>query len=144
MSLECPGNVPRVWQMQGFYGIGGRTMIIDEVIKYEEELVDTYENACKRACRGSRAENYRQNYRQFGERHRQLAEWLRELKAYREIWSKIKEQIREESDFAYADFDRYKEDILHAEPDELPDDDFRYGLQRAIEIINEHISEVRE
>ena len=27
-----------------------------------------------------------------------------------------------ESEDAYADFDRYKEDILHAEPDELPDD----------------------
>lgn len=67
-------------------------MTIDEVIKYEEELADTYENACKRACRGSRAENYRQNYRQFGERHRQLAEWLKELKVYRECKLTDKEQ----------------------------------------------------
>ena len=60
------------------------------------------------------------------------------------VLDKIKSQILDEAEYAYADFDRYKEDILHAEPDELPDDDFRYGLQRAIEIINEHISEVRE
>ena len=119
-------------------------MIIDEAIKYAEELADTYENACKRACKGSRAENYRQAYRQFGERQRQLAKWLNELKAYREAWFKIKEQMCEESDFAYADFDRYKCEVLGVDVDELPDDDFRYGLQRAIEIINEHISEVRE
>ena len=41
----------------------------------------------------------------------------------------------------YADFDRYKEDILHAESDELPDDDFRYGLRRAIEIIDKYKAE---
>lgn len=115
-------------------------MTIDEAIKYAEELADTYENACKRACKGSRAENYRQNYRQFGERQRQLAKWLNELKAYREIWSKIKEQIDEEADFAYADFDKYKCEVLGVDTDELPDDDFRFGMRRALEIINEYIS----
>ncbi len=50
----------------------------------------------------------------------------------------IKDQIIEESDFAYADFDRYKEEVLGIEPDELPDDDFRYGMNRAVEIICDH------
>ena len=54
------------------------------------------------------------------------------------ILDKIRAEIDEEADYAYADFDRYKEDILHAESDELPDDDYRYGLRRAIEIIDKY------
>lgn len=53
-----------------------------------------------------------------------------------DVLEKIRAEILDEAEYAYADFDQYKEDILHAEPDELPDDDFRYGLERAIEIIN--------
>jgi len=51
---------------------------------------------------------------------------------------KIRAEILDEAEYAYADFDKYKEDVLHAEFDELPDDDFRYGLQRAIEIIDKY------
>ena len=54
------------------------------------------------------------------------------------VLDNIKAEILDEAEYAYADFDRYKEDILHAEPDELPDDDFRYGLERAVEIINKY------
>lgn len=57
------------------------------------------------------------------------------------VLDKIKAEILDEAEYAYADFDRYKEDILHAEPDELPDDDFRYGLERAVEIINKYKAE---
>ena len=39
-------------------------------------------------------------------------------------------QLREE-----ADFDEYKAETLGADADELPNDDFRYGLERAIEVI---------
>lgn len=60
------------------------------------------------------------------------------------ILDKISAEIDEEADYAYADFDRYKEDILHAESDELPDDDFRYGLRRAIEIIDKYKEESEE
>ena len=55
-----------------------------------------------------------------------------------DVLDKIIAELEDEADYAYADFDRYKEDILHAEPDELPDDDFRYGMRRAIEIINKY------
>lgn len=48
----------------------------------------------------------------------------------------ITDSIKEEADYAYADFNKYKEDVLGAELDELPDDDFRYGLNRAVEIIS--------
>lgn len=58
-----------------------------------------------------------------------------------DVLDKIRAEILDEAEYAYADFDRYKEDILHAEPDELPDDDFRYGLERAVEIINKYKAE---
>ena len=54
------------------------------------------------------------------------------------VLDEIRAEILDEAEYAYADFDRYKEDILCAEPDELPDDDFRYGLERAVEIINKY------
>lgn len=53
-----------------------------------------------------------------------------------DVLEKVIAEILDEAEYAYADFDQYKEDILHAEPDELPDDDFRYGMERAVEIIN--------
>lgn len=56
----------------------------------------------------------------------------------KDVLEKIREEILDEAEYAYADFDQYKEDILHAEPDELPDDDFRYGMERAVEIINKY------
>ena len=58
-----------------------------------------------------------------------------------DVLDKIKAEILDEVEYAYADFEEYKEDILHAESDELPDDDFRYGLERAVEIINKYKAE---
>ena len=60
------------------------------------------------------------------------------------VFENIKAEIREESERAYTDFERYKveylgqdwEDVL----DSLPQDDFRYGMERALEIICKHIS----
>lgn len=52
---------------------------------------------------------------------------------------KAREQIIDEKDFAYADFERYKQEVLCVEPDELPDDDFRYGMERCLEILDKLI-----
>lgn len=60
------------------------------------------------------------------------------------ILDKIRAEILDEAEYAYADFDQYKEDVLYAEPDELPDDDFRYGMERAVEIINKYKTESEE
>lgn len=49
---------------------------------------------------------------------------------------KIRQQLLDEKELAYADFDAYKEDVLGVEADELPYDDFKSGLERAIDIIN--------
>lgn len=60
--------------------------------------------------------------------------------------SKIINQIQEEKEYAYADFEQYKVDYLGIDPeyvcDELPNDDFRYGMERCIEIIDRVISEL--
>lgn len=58
-----------------------------------------------------------------------------------DVIRKAKAEILDEAEYAYADFDKYKEDVLHADSDELPNDDFRYGLHRAIEIINKYKTE---
>ena len=52
-----------------------------------------------------------------------------------ETLKKIKKQIKDEADYAYADFEDYKQNILEVEAYDLPNDDFRYGMYRALEII---------
>ena len=61
-----------------------------------------------------------------------------------DIFEKIIKEIEDEAEYAYADFNEYKYDILHSEPDELPNDDFRYGMRRAIEIINKYKRKVKK
>lgn len=63
----------------------------------------------------------------------------------RSVLETIKAEIKEEADFAYADFERYKVECLGQDwedaYDSLPQDDFRYGMLRALEIICKHIGE---
>lgn len=55
----------------------------------------------------------------------------------------IKAEIKDEKEFAYADFEQYKVAYLGVDAeyveDELPFDDFRYGMERCLEIINKHL-----
>lgn len=57
-------------------------------------------------------------------------------------FDKIRAEILEEKDYAYADFERYKVEYLGVDSeyveDELPQDDFRYGMERCIEIIDKY------
>lgn len=61
------------------------------------------------------------------------------------ILDKIRAEILEEKECAYADFERYKVEYLGQDPedvlDSLPQDDFRYGMERAIEIIDKFMVE---
>ena len=65
-----------------------------------------------------------------------------------EVLDKIRAEILEEKECAYADFDKYKVDYLGVDSryveDELPYDDFRYGMERCIEIIDKYRNEVDE
>ena len=57
----------------------------------------------------------------------------------------IKAEIIEEKDCAYADFEEYKVEYLGQDwedvEDSLPQDDFRYGMERCIEILNKYRTE---
>jgi hypothetical protein len=63
----------------------------------------------------------------------------------KDILDKIRAEILEEKDYAYADFERYKVEYLGVDSeyveDELPQDDFRYGMERCIEIIDKYKEE---
>lgn len=58
------------------------------------------------------------------------------------VLDRIKAEIVEEKECAYADFERYKVEYLGQDwedaLDSLPQDDFRYGMERAIDIINKY------
>lgn len=60
----------------------------------------------------------------------------------RKVIEDIKAEIREEKEFAYADFERYKVECLGQDwvdaYDSLPQDDFRYGMERCLEIIDKY------
>lgn len=61
-----------------------------------------------------------------------------------DILEKIIAEIWEEAEWAYSDFDDYKATVLEVEIDELPDDEFRFGLHRAVEIINKYRKDDKE
>lgn len=58
------------------------------------------------------------------------------------VIDKIRTEILEEKECAYADFEQYKVEYLGVDAeyaeDELPQDDFRYGMERAVEIIDKY------
>ena len=64
------------------------------------------------------------------------------------ILEKIRAEIHEEKECAYADFERYKVEYLGQDwedaLDSLPQDDFRYGMERAIELIDKYKKESEE
>ena len=77
-------------------------------------------------------------------------EILKKLKSLEQepILDKIRSEILEEKECAYADFERYKVEYLGQDwedvYDSLPQDDFRYGMERCLEIINKYKSESEE
>jgi len=58
------------------------------------------------------------------------------------VLDKIRAEILEEKEHAYADFERYKVEYLSQDwedaLDSLPQDDFRYGMERCIEILDKY------
>lgn len=64
------------------------------------------------------------------------------------VLDKIKAEILEEKECAYADFERYKVEYLEQDwedaLDSLPQDDFRYGMERCIDILDKYKSESEE
>lgn len=60
------------------------------------------------------------------------------------LFKELREEIAKEAELAYADFDEYKESVLETESDDLPDDDFRYGMERCMVIINNTIKHLKK
>lgn len=80
------------------------------------------------------------------------SEWRKDheiLKAYSDgangALEEIRAEIAEEKEHAYADFEQYKVEYLGQDwedaLDGLPQDDFRYGMERCIDIINKYKAE---
>ena len=61
------------------------------------------------------------------------------------VLDKIRAEILEEKEHAYADFERYKVEYLEQDwedaYDSLPQDDFRYGMERCLDIIDKYRAE---
>jgi len=52
------------------------------------------------------------------------------------------DRLQDEKDYAYANFDKYKIEVLCCDDVyDLPDDDYRFGLDRAIELLQLLIAE---
>lgn len=55
------------------------------------------------------------------------------------------DKLQYEKDYAYANFDEYKLDVLGCDNvDDLPNDDYRFGLNRAIKLLQLLIAEGEE
>lgn len=83
------------------------------------------------------------------------SEWQKDheiLKAYSDgangVLDELRAEIAEEKEHAYADFEQYKVEYLGQDwedaLDSLPQDEFRYGMERCIDIINKYKTESEE
>ena len=53
-------------------------------------------------------------------------------------------RLEDEKECAYADFDDYKRYVLEVDTDELPEDEYRYGIERCLRLLNKLIAESEE
>lgn len=115
-------------------------MTIEERMKQEYEAARFYLKQSEK-FRGRREFEKMERHIDLNKESMEMYMWLKELKTLRQAredaYKEIKRRIEEEAEYAYADFEQYKADVLYSEQDELPDDDFRYGMQRALEIVIE-------
>lgn len=81
----------------------------------------------------------------FKDETQEFCEFILKLLAQEDILDKIRAEIIEEKECAYADFERYKVEYLGQDWEDayysLPQDDFRYGMERVIEIIDKYKAE---
>ena len=108
-------------------------MSIDEAIKHAEEVAESQEYEGKKLEKSG--EKYYYEYENYcasqcfecAEEHRQLAEWLKELKQTRQAIEDIKTEIESKT---YGDY------MGHNEYEMAVSD----GLEKALIIIDKHIS----
>ena len=66
-------------------------MTLEDAIKHCEEVAEANERTCK-----AKPHINLESYLECAAQHRELAEWLKELKQHREAWQKVKEELKEE------------------------------------------------
>lgn len=98
-------------------------MTLDEAIKHCEEVAEEYQATIDSLDIVGKGLD---ECEECAKEHRQLAEWLRELKAYKEAYVEIKNK----TESGYFGFDDYEE----AEAN---------GYRKAIKIIDKRIEEVK-
>lgn len=114
-------------------------MTLDEAIKHCEEVAQENEkqySGCPMKYDGAYANNDR-TAGKCAEEHRQLAEWLKELKAYRQATENIKSEIRET--FGNSDICEWFEDYDYEEND-VSEYQSIGSINDIIAIIDKHIS----
>lgn len=90
-------------------------MTLDEGIKYEEEVAEAEEQKA-RVLNGDFYKSRRNECLECAEEHRQLAEWLRELKKLREIPDKLVPKYR---DGIPDEYDRGANEMLEEVIDDI-------------------------
>lgn len=109
-------------------------MTIDEAIEHAEEVAKENDKLCKRyddasGYTRSGIESLRtkdaRKCEKCAEEHRQLAEWLRELKRNRDVLQEIREEIRKDAEW-------------WSERDSTIEQVFRYVIE---DIIDKHIGD---
>lgn len=90
--------------------------------------------------------DYKAQYEQFSKKAEIVISQLRaDRDRLLEAFNKIKAEIIEEKESAYADFEQYKVEYLGQEWEDvlnsLPQDDYRFGMERCIDIINKYSEE---
>ena len=80
-------------------------MTIDEAIKHCEEVAESQESYCNQ----DGFESITISHKKCAEEHRELAEWLKELKQYRETqrWIPVSERLPEENESVIASTKEY-------------------------------------
>lgn len=106
-------------------------MNLDEAIKHAEEVAEENEEIYEAHCRIYSKEVV-EKYpsppcKKCAEEHRQLAEWLRELKDYRKAWDEVQKEI-------YRQIDALDE--MHEFRD-------RKAYFKALDIVNKYLKEVQ-
>jgi hypothetical protein len=107
-------------------------MTLDEAIKHCEEVaMDKADLACTLWDSKEKA-----RCEDCAKEHRQLAEWLKELKRQREAWEKVKAEIEKEHDNIIRDeYSMRQNDYC---------DGFQFAMKQAFKIIDKHLQEVTD
>lgn len=127
LAKMCTQNLERKREIQGYEMA---IKALEEVQQYRKHGV-TVESALDNMCDLAAAEDLIEEYRAIG-----TPEECRAAMEKQPVFNmdKVVEQLKEEKEFSYADFDEYVNEVCPCLDAEY-DDFFHRGLERAIDIV---------